>query len=181
MARFVSQYLKFAHGIQSGRPARMGLNGTMIPEVPFIEAQFSHDPVTPKDALVAKSSIKFIAVPEDEAGNEIDPSYRVSVFDSEVAARAFGWSEEEEQLVVDTLRASDSYGSAFVEVLPEPILAPWPNYDNTDPELIISIATQIDADLEQALAYERENQKRPGVIDALTTAVQGEPTEVVRA
>lgn len=181
MARFVSQYLKYAHGIRSGRPARMGLNGTMEPEVSFLEAQFSHDPVTPKDALVAKSNLKFIAVPEDEAGNEIDPSYRVSVFDSEAAKLANGWSDEEEALVVEKLRESADLGNAFCEVLPDPILAPWPNYDSTDPDAILGIARQIDADLEQVLAYERENANRPGVVDALAAALEGEPTVVVRA
>ena len=181
MARFVSQFLKYSHGIRNGSPERVGTEGRVLPAVPFLEAQFSHDPVTPKDALVAKSSLKFLAVPQDEAENDIDVSYRVSVFDSEAAKLAFGWTDDEEQLVIDKLRSSSDYGSAFVEVVPDPISAPWPNYDQTDPEKILEVALTINADLEQALAYERENAKREGVIDALAAAVRGEPTEVVRA
>lgn len=181
MARFVSQYLKFSHGVRDAEPSKMGLDGRMTAPVAGLEAEFTHNGATPKDALVAKSSMKFTGVPQDEAGNDIDPAYRISVFDSEAAKLANGWTEDEEQLVIDALRASGDLGRAFVEILPEPVEAPWPNYDQTDPEEIVKVAGLINADLELALAYEKENQKRPGVIDALSEALFVEPTEVVRA
>lgn len=181
MARFVSQYLKFSHGVRDGVESHMGLDGRMTATVRALEAEFTHNGATTKDALVAKSTLKFTGVPQDEAGNDIDPAYRISVFDSEAAKLANGWTDEEEALVVETLRASGDNGRAFCEILPEPIEAPWPNYDSTDPEEIVKVAGLINADLELALAYEKENQKRPGVIDALTEALYVEPTEVVRA
>lgn len=181
MARFVSQYLKFSHGVRDGIPSHMGLDGQMTPTVTRLEAEFSHNGATPKDALVAKGALKFTGVPQDEAGNDIDSSYRISIFDSEAARLANGWSESEEALVVETLRGSGDYGRAFIEVLPEPVEAPWPNYDQTDPDEIVKVSGLIDADLELVLAYEKENANRPGVIDALTEALYVEPTEVVRA
>jgi hypothetical protein len=181
MARFVSQYLKFSHGVRDGVPARIGLEGKMLPEVRALEAEFTHNGATPKDALIAKSALKFTGVPEDEAGNPIDPAYRISVFDSEAAKLALGWTDDEETLVVDTLRDSGDFGRAFTEILPEPIEAPWPNYDQTAPEEIVKVAGLINADLELALAYEKENQNRPGVVDDLTDALSVDPTEVVRA
>jgi hypothetical protein len=181
MARFVSQYLKFSHGVRDSVPSHMQGNGQMSAEVRGLEAEFTHNGATPKDALVAKSSMKFTGVPQDEAGNDIDPAYRISVFDSEAAKLANGWSDDEEELVINVLRASGDLGRAFVEITPEPIEAPWPNYDQTDPEEIVKVAGLINADMELALAYEKDNQNRPGVIDALTEATFVEPTEVVRA
>ena len=181
MARFISQYLKFGHGVRDGVPSHMGLNGIMVPDLPALSAEFSHNGITDKDVFIAKATFNFVGIPEDEAGNPIDPSYRVSVFDSEAAKLANGWSDEEEQLVCDALRAHPEYGAALVEILPEPTEAPWPNYDATDPEEIVKVAGLINADLEQALQYERENQARAGVIEALTEAAQIEPSEVVRA
>ena len=181
MARFVSQYLKYAHGIRDGVPAHMGLGGKMIPEVTRLEAEFSHDAITPKDAFFAKANLNFSGMPEDEAGHEIDPVYRISVFDSEAARLARGWSVEEEELVVEKLRSANENGSYFVEITPDPIEKPWNNYDETAPDKIVEIAKLVNADLEQVLAYEREHANRLGVIDALQEEAEVEPTEVVRA
>jgi len=181
MARFVSQYLKFSHGVRDESPSAMGLDGKMTALVPRLEAEFTHNGITDKDVFIAKATFNFVGIPEDEAGNPIDPSYRVSVFDSEAAALANGWTEEEEQLVCDALRRHMEYGSALVEILPEPTEAPWPNYDQTDPEKITEIAVGIGADLELALQYEKENAAREGVIADLLDALRTEPSEVVRA
>lgn len=183
MARFVSQHRNYRHGVRAHLPERMGVNGVMLPAVPELEAVFTTDLRTDEDLALALSRFAFRGVPIYENGQPANISLRISVFDSEIAARQNGWSDEDEQYVIDVLRGSSHNGAAFIEVVPASAIKPWNGYDEVaDVSRIVELAVAIDADLRAVLQYERENQARPDVEYALQRAIEAEEeTVIVRA
>lgn len=172
MARFVSQHRNFIHGIRVAEPAHLGPDGKMVPEVTALDAEFTPDLRTDEDLAFGLSHFNFRGLPIYASGEEVGASYRVSVFDSEIAKRQNGWTDADEALVVDTLRSSGMLGPAFLEMIPEPTEKPWNGYDSIeDADRILELAIGIDADLQKVLAYETENQNRPEVTATLKVAI----------
>ena len=183
MARFVSPHRSYAHGVRSAREAYLGPDGQMVPEVTALEAAFTPDLRTDEDIAIAKSTFKFRGMPIYESGQEVDPTYRISVFDSEVAKLQNGWTDDDEAFVVETLRHNGPIGQMYVEVIPVPAEKPWNGYDElTDADRIVDLAIGIGADLSKVIAYETENANREAVIDALqATLTEADETIIVSA
>jgi hypothetical protein len=180
MARFVSQHRNFNHGVRNGQPAHLGPDGVMRPEVTELSAQFNPDLRTDEDLAFALSTFNFRGLPIYESGKEVPASYRIAVFDSEIARLQNGWTEADEALVVDVLRNSGMNGTAYVEVVPEPAAKPWNGYDDvTDAARIMELALAIDADLQKVLQYEKENQNRPEVTAELKIAIAAADETIV--
>lgn len=100
----------------------------------------------------------------------IQPDYRIGLFDSRAAQAENGWSDEERMLVETKLLklASDTPTDLLV-VIEARVEAPWPRYDvfeGTTTDLMNKIVED-GYTLEAVLAYERENQNRPKIIEAL--------------
>lgn len=170
MARFVSPHRNFSVGVRSHRAAYLGPTGKMVPEVPELSAEFTPDLRTAEDTALAKSVFTFRGMPIYEDGSEIDPSFRISVFDSEVAKLQNGWTDEDEEAVIEALRGA--VGSGCVEVIPAKAEKPWNGYDAvSDPDKIVELALAIDADLTQVQQYERENLNRDSVLAAIQDAI----------
>lgn len=179
MARFVSSHRGYSHGVRPHTEAHLGPDGKMVPEQRELAADFSPDLRTDEDLAFALSNLKFRGLPIFEDGSPVKPSYRVSVFDSEVAKLQNGWTDDEEALVVEALRAKGPIGSMYIEFVPEPAAKPWNGYDElTDADRIVELAKAIDADLVQVAQYERENANRPKVLDAIEAA-QAAADEVI--
>ena len=183
MARFVSQHRNFNHGVRNGKEAHLGPNGQMVPAVTPLDAQFNPDLRNDEDLAFAMSTFNFRGLPIYESGKEVGASYRVSVFDSEIARQQNGWTEDDEAEVVAALRGSSMNGTAFAEMIPEPAVKPWNGYDDIeDAGRILELAQAIDADLQKVLAYETENQNRPEVTAELKIAIaKADETIVVSA
>ncbi len=183
MARFVSQHRNFNHGVRNQRDAHLGPDGKMVPEVTALAAAFNPDLRNDEDLAFALSTFVFKGLPIYESGKEIGPSYRVSVFDSEIARMQLGWTEADEAEVVAALRRSGMNGTAFAELVPEPAAKPWNGYDEVeDASRILELAVAIDADLSKVLQYEVENQNRPLVTAELKTAIaKADETIIVSA
>lgn len=172
MARFVSPHGNYSHGVRAGQPERMGLNGVMLPAVPALKAQFETDWRQDEDIALAKSVFNFRGLAIYENGQHVEPTYRISVFDSELAKLKYGWTDEDTEIVVEALRNNGPIGQMYVEVIPAPAEKPWNGYDELDDATrIVELATAINADLEKVMQYERENQKRPEVIGALKAEI----------
>lgn len=170
MARFVSQHRNFSLGVRGTVPAHLGPDGVMVPEVTELSADFSPDGRTNEDLALAKSTFVFRGMPIYENGQPVSPSYRISVFESEVAKLRNGWTDEDEALVVEKLRTGP-IGQMYVEVLPVPADKPWNGYDDlTDADRIVDLALAVDADLSKVEQYEREHANRQSVIEALQAA-----------
>lgn len=171
MARFVSPHRNFSVGVRNARAAYLGPDGKMVPEVSELRANFTPDLRTAEDTALAKSAFTFRGMPIYEDGSPIDPSYRISVFDSEVAKLQEGWTDADEVLAIAALRAAVGSGSC-AEVIPVAADRPWNGYDElTDPARIAELALAINADLAQVDQYERENLNRPQVLEAVQAAI----------
>jgi hypothetical protein len=180
VARFVSQHRNFNHGVRNAREAHLGPDGVMVPEVPALDAQFTPDLRTDEDLAFALSTFNFRGLPIYESGKEIPGSYRVSVFDSEIARMQNDWTEADEALVLQVLRDSGMNGTAFAELVPEPAEKPWNGYDEVqDAPRILELALAIDADLAKVLQYEVENQNRPEVTAELKIAIASADETIV--
>jgi hypothetical protein len=190
MARFVSQFKGFTHGVRPGKPSHLGLDGIMVPESRELEAVFHHNLVSPADVEAAKlylanpdpAKSDFRGSVQDEAGREIEISHRLAVYDSEFHKLHEGLTDEEEALCVKKLRESsfNGRGSSFVEVEEKSIKRPWANYDDVlDPQKVLAIAESVGADLEVLLKYEQQNQNRPEFIAVFDKVVEEEKDEVV--
>ena len=180
MARFVSQHRNFSHGVRNAEPAHLGPDGVMVPEVTALAADFSPDLRTDEDIAFAKSRFNFRGMPIYESGKEVEPVYRISVFDSEVAKLQNRWTAADEALVIETLRGSNMNGAAFAELVPEPASKPWNSYDEvSDPTRIVELALDIGADLEKVLQYEQENLNRPEVTAEIKVAIAAADETIV--
>ena len=183
MARFVSPHRNYSHGVRAAEAAHLGPDGVMVPEVTELSADFSPDLRTDVERDLALSTFSFRGLAIYENGQTVDPTYRISVFDSEVAKLQNGWTDEDEKEVVEELRHGGPIGLMYVEVIPVPTDKPWAGYDElTDAYRIVELATGIGADLSQVVSYERENKNREDVIDALEAAVaEADETIIVSA
>lgn len=158
----------------------MGLNGVMLPEVPALEAQFETDWRTDPDIALAKSVFTFRGLAIYENGQPVEPTYRISVFDSELAQLKHGWTDEDTEIVVEALRNSGPIGQMYVEVIPAAAEKPWNGYDELDdPARIVELALGINADLDQVMQYERENERRPEVLAALKEAADSASETII--
>ena len=175
MARFVSFGKKYIHGVRGeiSEPTQFGRHVLQR----ALWAQFSEDGRTPYDVDYGAKKLTPHGMPEDAIeGGEIDHRSQLGIFDTEVTGRQNGWTEEEKELVAETLRESEHYGIDFVEVLHE---APFAGYDTMSEENILqAIDAGIAVDFEMAVAYERENQNRETLIEELQArAATEEPVE----
>lgn len=183
MAQFVTQYPGYRHGVRDEVPEHLGHDGKMIPFVRPLEAVFGRGGLTPEAITEGKAKLTFHGLMEYESGEDLDPTYRLAVFDSEVAKLQEGWTDEEEALVVNVLRASEENARAYVEIIPAPAEIPWANYAEVDdPDKVVEIALTIGADLAEVIRYESENENRERWLDALTKAKDTqEEVVIVRA
>lgn len=180
MARFVSPHRNFNLGIRNEVPAHLGPDGRMVPYVSELSAQFNPDLKTPEDVALAKSTFAFRGLAIYESGKEIDPAYRVSVFDSEVAALQNGWSADDTEEVIEALRHKGPVGVMYVEVVPAPAEKPWNGYDElSDAARIVELAIGIDADLAKVLQYEIENANRQDVVEAIQAAIESADETII--
>jgi hypothetical protein len=105
-----------------------------------------------------------------------NPIDRMSVFDTDVAAKEEGWDEATQRLVEDRLRRyAEDEPSTFLIVTTSPIGKPFPAYDEYegDPKLLADLLDSLGCDLEEALYYEKVfGPKRPEIIEALELALE---------
>ena len=83
------------------------------------------------------------------------------------------WSDEERALVEKKLLASQQPGLHWLYSAP-PAEKPWPTYDQMEWRKIPPAAAQLGL-AQEALAYERENENREAVVEALETALAEQP------
>lgn len=179
MARFVSRYAKYSHGVREEIVQQFS-RGTQIVQG-GLEARFDPLGLTEYEKEQALERLAFHGLPEhSDTAIEVSPVSRLSLFDSEAAKKELRWDDEEHDLVVETLRASDRNGLDFIEVDAALRPAPWNTYDNlTDPEKIVELATEIGVPITDVLAYERENENREDVVTALEEALDPADTSAV--
>jgi hypothetical protein len=167
LARFVARYARYSHGVRE-EIAEAFARGTRVIQK-SLEAQFDPRGLTDFEKETAAQTLSFHGLPKDsETDSDVSPMSRLSLFDSEEAQKHYRWTDEEHDLVVDTLRTSDRNGLDFIEVSAPKRPAPWNGYDKlTDAKQIVELTLATETPVENVLAYERENEDREDVIAAL--------------
>jgi len=107
----------------------------------------------------------------DEA-TVVPPDHRIGVYDTEDAQRAQGWSLETRLEVEQFLRDLQHF-SHIVEVPSTFLDPPWPKYDlfKGTPSALVRKLVDEGHDLSEVLTYERSNQNREPVIEAIERAL----------
>lgn len=179
MARFVSRYGAYSHGVRE-EIAEHFAKGTRVIQR-GLEAQFGAHGLTDDDVQYALQTLAFHGLPEDrDTGLEVSGRSRLSLFDSEKYAKEKKLTDEEHDLIVDTLRESERNGIDYVEIVPLPATLPWNGYDKlTSAETIVEITIATETPVSSVLAYERENQNRADVIAALEEIGESEAEDAV--
>lgn len=152
---FKSNFANFTHFVRHEMKTPHPTLPTYISVVPRLTAEFGqlgaeYDYVTP-DGVHSKAA-------------EIRGHY----FDSTVAQEQNGWSDEDrEEVERSLLTLSARWPEAVQAVARAAAPAPWPTYDTTHHSKVVSLAVDLGL-VEQALAYEQENSKRPSVVAGLS-------------
>lgn len=134
-------------------------------------ASFHEGGLSPEERALAKSSWSFNGFyQEQDEVTQVEPDYRIGVFDSIQAQNDAQWTDEERQSVEQELvRLAIDYPNTLLIIADERIAPPWPNYDAFTGSLN-ALCKKVMEDgypLEAVLAYEEENQDRAEVVVAL--------------
>ena len=100
----------------------------------------------------------------------VDPLSRLSVFDTDLAAKEFNWTDEEKALVEETLMER-SKETTFIVYLPAQVVeAPFPAYDSFDgtTEELLQKLISDGFELSKVRIYEIQSKNRPEVVKALS-------------
>jgi hypothetical protein len=178
-ARFVSSYGNYSYGVQSAVHEHFG-TGESRTLKRRIDAQFHRGNVTDDDLAFAVATFSFPGLPHNEETNtNISPRYRVSVWDSEWSKEFDGFSDEEIDLIVDTLRRGE--GTDHREMTIPAAGVPFPSYDELSVGEILQVVKITSIDPQSVLAYERENANREDLIAKLEGKAVDDDVVVVQA
>lgn len=178
--RFVARYANYSHGVREEIVEQFA-RGTRVIQKP-LQAQFDTRGLTDFEKETAASQLSFHGLPKDEeSDSDVLPYSRLSLFDSEAAQKQNRWTDEEHDLVVNTLLESDRLGIDYIAVESPKRPAPWNGYDKlTDAEQIVELTLATETPVADVLTYERENENREEVIAALEEILEeGTPSAVV--
>lgn len=180
MARFVSRHPGYSHGVRS-EVAEVFAQGKRV-IVTGLEAQFERRGVTAYEKEIGGKLLLFPGLPEDkETGANVPTDSRIGLFDSELAKRTLRWTDEDHDLVVETLRLSEMNGVQFIEVEAAKRPAPWNGYDKLENvDEIVELALATETSLNDVAAYELENRNREELLKLLADLADDlAPAEVV--
>jgi hypothetical protein len=189
VSRYISQYPTFKLQIRPFRSRALGDGGVEVTQEP-IYAEFTAftdgGMVFENEEAAALKHFDFRGNTQlaDEA-TPSDPLQRLSVFDSDEAARKNGWNEAiqaEVETKLDQWAATAT--QEVLKVTTHPVEPPFPTYDQYEKgvEQLVVKLQEDGHDLETVLYYEQVfGPKRPDIIEGLTKAVENQKAETISA
>jgi hypothetical protein len=158
--RFISKAGAFTRSVVKAETQMVG--GVQVETTKPLVAMFQRNAATDADRQLAQERFGF--KPKDHPMGP-DPLANVSVYDTDAEALANEWSHELKNEVEQALlQGQNAY---YFLAGKEPAAKPWATYDETEAESIVGTAVMIGKPLEDVLAYERENENRPKVVEAI--------------
>lgn len=131
-----------------------------------IMAQFIQGGLTSFEKEQCRNRFTFLGQYEGE-----DVMRRISLYDTEEAAKALEWDAETKAEVEQNLLEGQNEFYFLLEEFRQP--KPWPNYDEQrQAAKIAETVSTLGLDVEAVIAYERENENRKAVIDALVPEIE---------
>ena len=121
---------------------------------------------------------------QDEA-TPVDTIHRLSVFDTDEAAKELHWDAETKAKVEDVLnRKALTTPQAILQIVGKPVDPPFPSYDSYDgsPQVLVELLVELGHDLELVKSYEISfGPNRPDFIEALDIGIEAMREQTVRA
>lgn len=167
--RFISKFGGFGLLIKPDVTESYATGLTRTIEEP-IYAMFTVGGLLPAERELAVNRWSFNGLPQQQDQvTTVTPDHRIGVFDTEIAQLAKGWSDETRQLVENALLQRATVNDDILVIEEVRTAPPWPRYDAYQGGTKMLVRKLVDEghDLEQVLAYERENQQRDEVLIAL--------------
>lgn len=179
--RFLSPIPKLSLTLRQSEYDKPGKQGQLVRK--GVTIQFNQHDVTEAErefGLRHFAAALRKGLPLQENGTDpIDPSYRLSTFDTEEHEAAKHWTPEEREGFEKQLLEHFLHGRDYIHVEQPKLPAPWPGYDKIkDVKTLVAKVKELEFDVEDVVAYERQNQNREAVIEALQ-AVDAEDGSVL--
>jgi len=175
--RFISRFGRYGIAIRPQIQEAYATGIVKIIQTP-LDAMFHEGGLLPNEREMALAHWTFNgSYQELNEVTTVAPDYRIGVFDSIEAQMDRQWTNEERKQVEAELTSLAERFPNDLMLVPETVLAPpWPRYDSFDGSLdkLIAKITEDGYHLADVLAYERTNQARENVIDALEQMIEDE-------
>lgn len=170
--RFAAKYGKYKRGVVSEMSEHYATGATAVIQK-GVYAEFTPHGLRPheREYVLARWSFNGLYQEMDEA-TTVEPDYRIGVYDSEVDQAVKHWTDDERDLIEQTLLVDDD-----VLLLPRSsVQPPWPKYDDYRGSVgtLLKKLVEEGHDLETVLTYERESQNRPALVEALEAEINGD-------
>ena len=175
--RFISRFGRYGVQIRPQVQEAYATGMIKVIQTP-LHALFHEGGLLPNERELAIAHWSFNgAYQELDEVTVVQPDYRIGVFDSLQAQLDHQWTNDERKKVEKELTSLAERFTYDLMFVPETrLLPPWPRYDDFDGS-IDKLITKISEDgyvLADVLAYERTNQARDNVIDALEQLLEDE-------
>ena len=137
---------------------------------PSFTVKFRQGELTDYERKIAKERLRFSGAPTELDGSEIDPTLtRASSYDTSTIK-----DPETRKKVEEALLTNGDFNRAYILVEQPRAPKPWPKYDEvkggrngTTAQVIAERVSELGMDPADVILYERENQNRSEVIEAL--------------
>lgn len=183
--RVISKSAKYSLQVRPMRVENYASGASRIAEEP-IYLDFETGRLTPEEREYALSQFAFEGgFQEMDEVTMVDPTYRLSLFDTDEAAENRGWTADEKAHVEEKLVHHASNFTDLIIVPAKQYEPPWPRFDEYTgtPTALLRRLVDDGYDLEEVLEYERHAQNRQPIVDALEQALaeinEGEVVEEV--
>jgi len=170
--RFISPHRGYEQALRNPKIQSFTQSGDPIYDGSYLKAEFVGGGVSPWEAEEALKTFSFKGAYEGE-----DLTERLSWFDTELAQMHYGWTDDERELAEKVLLASESLNQNYMLVESPKVPIPWASYDTTNVKDIVDLMHATGTTPGDALAYERANQKRQAVIDAIESSETKAPKD----
>jgi len=181
--RFVAKYKKY-NVIFQREIVEHYATGEQRTLQPYIDCQFDlYGSMLPHEIEAAREQFINYGLPVEVDGvTTIDPLYRFSVFDSVECQRLQGFDDAKRVELEQFLLNRPECGVDYILVEAPRLAPPWPTYDSfrgvrglPTAEAIAKRVQEDGYEVAEVHAYERQNQNRQEVLDALEALLLEEP------
>lgn len=175
--RFISRFGRYGVAIRPQIQEAYATGAIKIIQTP-LDAMFHEGRLLPNERELAITHWAFNgSYQELDEVTRVAPDYRIGAFDSIETQMDRQWTNEERKQVEAELTSLAERFPNDLMLVPETVLQPpWPRYDSFEASLDKLIAKIIEDGyvLSDVLAYERTNQNRENVVDALAQMIEDE-------
>lgn len=164
---FVSRWRGLSYVLRPEKKQADARTGEFHTVAPKIKVKFEADAMPPWAVQQALDGLNITGVGVDES-----PRMLMGCFDVDQAVREGKIRAEDRDFVLARMVELENPGDTWMRIVRPKTPAPIPNFDELSPSRLIAVLSEGGFDLQQALAYELENQSRNEVVEKLQVAIQ---------